>query len=445
MATNLTIPIATNFTPPTPTNTTTSPPISIDSLVKGTIDSDLFVTLICMISIAGFLLQCHALFVAGRDHRLKRSTLTLVQVCTISFGLISIFAGACGYVAVRVWGWKEGQTVPGWVVAVGKCGKPMWVVELTMFLLLSQYRYSVVVPNRVRDVALLTFTLTVGVIYFILSVLEMSKNLTGSVGLLGLYQLGYILFLSYAVFLDNIISLRILRTLLKVKSELCNYSTLAGGSSNSYVLSSKTLYNSRSPMTLPSSTSQKDHRGPSPVPSIYRVKSNGSLNSNYGNQQSGTRTFSTMPPMEELAVKYGVDIYDTSKPIGGGMPLRVVDEPLSSPYFNFNKSQHDLTTTIPTTPPPFPTLSSFPQLPRPSRSKQLSNLQTTIRSLVGNIVVMWVFMGFDLMGSVLVARRYADWGAVSLCVGTTMGVAGLWFFYVRFAHVLKKVVREARV
>ena len=51
-------------------------------------------------------------------------------------------------------------------------------------------------------------------------------------------------------------------------------------------------------------------------------------------------------------------------------------------------------------------------------------------------------MAFDFAAILLISYKYADWGQVTLCLGTTLGLAGLWFFYVRFTHVLRRIVAD---
>ncbi|KAJ3046237.1 hypothetical protein HDV00_000049 [Rhizophlyctis rosea] len=415
---------------------------------------DLYVTLIAMISVAGFILKAQAFYVAVRDYRLKRSKLTVVQMCTIFVGLLETFASACGYHAsspVHI------RDVPAWVIFVGKWGKPMWVLELTMFLLLSQYRFSIVIPNRTRDICMFVFTAVFGVTYFILAALEMAQVLRLRFdSLTGAYQLGYIVFLTYTVTVDNIISWQILRKLFRAKTTLLTKNSASRiHGSTSYVLSSKT-YHSQAGGRMYSATGRTF-----------------STTSQNGGVAPRAFAFSTIPPMDELAVKYGVHIEEPdprlSSPFAG---YRSVPPPIS-PYHhhhhnilgpplpqNDNPYHRPITPSIPPTPttptisgttltpltflppPTIPDGPDFSNLPRPSRRAQLSNLQRTIRSLIGNIIIIWIFMAFDIAGSVLIVKKYVDWGQVCLCVGTTMGLAGLWFYYVRFTHVLRRIVAE---
>ncbi|KAJ3032251.1 hypothetical protein HK097_005316, partial [Rhizophlyctis rosea] len=175
-------------------------------------------------TIIALVLSAHTIYRALRDYLPRRTLLTLCQLMLTLLSALTIVSSGFMYYFLRrppTSGWQIGAE------RFAKIAKPCLILTFVGFLLCQQFRYSIVIPNRrKRDITLLAITLTMGTIYFLLSTLESMGLLTAITQAFFLvYSLGYFIFPFYVVIIDNIISIQILRTLLRVKQSLLALST----------------------------------------------------------------------------------------------------------------------------------------------------------------------------------------------------------------------------
>ncbi|KAJ3266915.1 hypothetical protein HK104_006007, partial [Borealophlyctis nickersoniae] len=175
-----------------------------------------FIALAC-VAFVGLILHAYNIFKAFKAHRRKRSWMTLGQLVTMVLGFITSFCGPCLYFYNARW--DSGFAT--WTGYPRKFFKIFLILTFTLYLLLIQYRYKILVPyHRLRDRILCAITLVFGLGYLIIAIVEAADAFDAPRPLLLVYSVGYYVFVIYTLIVDNIICVHILRRLIKVKRNL---------------------------------------------------------------------------------------------------------------------------------------------------------------------------------------------------------------------------------